>query len=242
MTMKQNLQFSKLYDCQIMTGFGMELTVMDATAEMVLTKKHAPILWLDPAGTTKTVLLPAEADMKNKFMSIKNNADADGENIILEEDSSTTQIAVINRGETLDLFCDGTTWRVYSRNPGVLGARRTVRVPLTAVTGTTAGGILAWANPEGASIIVDRFMIDITTGSTGAATGDFGVAANGTTSNDTLLDGVNMQTTGIQDNIENQGTNGVAAKKMTSSQYITGTASATLAGMVGNAYISYFLA
>lgn len=106
----------------------------------------------------------------------------------------------------------------------------------------TAGGVLAWANPTGGSILVQRVILDVTTKATGACTLDVGVAADGTTLNDTLLDGVDVGTAaGVFDNIENQGTNGVAAKKVTSSQYVTASkATGAAAGLVGYAYIHYF--
>lgn len=114
---------------------------------------------------------------------------------------------------------------------------------LTAVTGTTAGGILSLLNPEGATLIITRFIIYLTTEATGAATGDFGIAANGTTSSDTLLDGVDLgSAAGIFDNFDDQGTNGQSVLTWGASQYITGTASATLAGLVGTYYIEYIRA
>ena len=114
------------------------------------------------------------------------------------------------------------------------------KVALTAVTGTTAGGVVSLLNPEGADLIITRLIVVVTTKSTGAATCDFGVAANGTTSSDILLDGVDVGTAaGTFDNVENQGTNGKSAVKWSSTQYLTGTASASLAGLVGNAYIEY---
>lgn len=114
---------------------------------------------------------------------------------------------------------------------------------LTAVTGTTAGGIMSLANPEGATLIITRFIINLTTEATGSATGDFGVAANGTTSSDTLLDGVNLgAAAGIFDNVDDQGTNGQSVLTWGATQFITGTASATLAGLVGSYYIEYIRA
>lgn len=118
---------------------------------------------------------------------------------------------------------------------------KVVKVALAAVR--TAGGVLAWANPEGTSIIVTRLVIDITTpGASGSA--NFGVAANGTTSSDNLLDGVAVNTAGTFDNIENQGTNGRSAVKMTSTQYITGSedAASDVTGLAGYAYIEYYIA
>jgi len=110
---------------------------------------------------------------------------------------------------------------------------------LTAGASTSGGATLSLANPEGVDLIVDRLILDITTGSTGAATLDAGIAANGTTSNDTLIDGTNAQTVGTADNIKQGGTNGVSSKKWTSSQFLTITPSATTAGMVGRYYVSY---
>ena len=117
------------------------------------------------------------------------------------------------------------------------------KVALTAATDTTAGGVLSLANPEGVDLIVTRLVLDITTEATGAATVDGGIAANGTTSSDTLIDGADVGTAaGVFDNIENGGTNGKAAARWDSDEYLTITASATLAGLVGNAYIEYIRA
>lgn len=114
------------------------------------------------------------------------------------------------------------------------------KAALIAVTGTTAGGVLSLANPEGADIIVTRLVLDITTEATGAATVDAGIAANGSTSSDNLIDAGNVgAAVAVLDNVSDGGTNGKARQKWGSSQYLTITASATLAGMVGNAYIQY---
>lgn len=108
----------------------------------------------------------------------------------------------------------------------------------------TAGGVLSLANPEGVDLIVTRLILDVTTKSSAACTVDAGIAADGTTSNDTLIDGLDVGTAAIlADNIENQGSNGVAAKKWSSSQYLTiSKASGAAAGLVGNAYIEYIRA
>ena len=114
------------------------------------------------------------------------------------------------------------------------------RVPLTAVTGTTAGGAASIANPENATLIITRVIVYTTAPSTGAATLDIGVAANGTTSSDTLLDGISVATAAkVADNINDAGTNGKARQTWGASQFVTATASATLAGLVGYLYIEY---
>ena len=114
------------------------------------------------------------------------------------------------------------------------------KATLTAVEGTTPGGALSLANPEGVDLIITRLILDITTEATGAATVEAGIAANGTTSSDNLIDAGNVgAAVTVLDNIDNQGTNGQSVVKWGSSQYLTITASATLAGLVGNAYIEY---
>ena len=110
----------------------------------------------------------------------------------------------------------------------------------------SAGGILAWQNPETSAIVVVRFVIDRTTKSTGACTADFGTAANGTTSSDNLLDGVDVgAAAAVEDNVENKSTNGKALQRLDakggSTDYITGSkATGAAAGLVGNAYIYYY--
>jgi len=113
------------------------------------------------------------------------------------------------------------------------------KIALTAATGTTAGGVLKLQNPEAADLIITRLVLDITTASSGAATVDAGVDDDGANSNDTLIDGLSVATAGTYDNIENQGTNGKSAVKWLTGYYLVITASATTAGMVGNAYIEY---
>lgn len=128
---------------------------------------------------------------------------------------------------------------------GELVSDKVVRVAKVALAALdTAGGVLAWANPTGASIIVSKIILDVTTKSTGACTLDVGVAANGTTSNDTLLDGVDVGTAaGLFDNVTNKGIYGLPQVKVTSAQYITASkATGAAAGLVGNAYIHYVLA
>lgn len=103
-----------------------------------------------------------------------------------------------------------------------------------------AGGVLAWENPE-SGVIFAAVLFDITTEQSGQ-TADVGVAANGTTSADTLMDGISLATATQRSSFTNPGTNGSAFRKLTASQFITATASGTPSSLVGNAYIVYFTA
>jgi hypothetical protein len=242
MAFRNGLIDAELRNVNFMYGMGVNFTPLTATGTVTMGASWAPFQDIDPGGADRTVLLPPEAGVPMKMFVIRNNADAD-EALTIKDDGNATTFAVLEMGEAGWFYCNGTTWKLLARSfgtaTGSIGEEVTVKVALTAATVTTGGAVLSWANPVGSSIIISRFKIYISTGSTGAATLDIGIAADGTTSNDTLLDGYNAQTTGVADNIENQGTNGVSAKLMTSTQFITATASATVAGLVGSAYITY---
>ena len=113
---------------------------------------------------------------------------------------------------------------------------RTARVTMTASTG--AGAALSWQNPTGGRILVTSLVIDITTAS-GTATIDAGVAADGTTSSDTLIDGKSTAAAAVISSINDGGTNGKAAQALTSSQFVTGSITGTIGSFAGVAYISY---
>ena len=113
---------------------------------------------------------------------------------------------------------------------------RVASVAMTAATG--AGGALAWGNPTGGRIVVTSLVIDITTGS-GTATIDAGVAANGTTSSDLLIDGHSTATAVTINSANHNGTNGEMARALTSSQYVTGSITGTIGSFAGVAYITY---
>lgn len=142
------------------------------------------------------------------------------------------------------LVTDATSEEVASFG-GIFRGWKVAKVAIAGVAATTGGALFSWANPEGQTIIIDRFQIDITTKSTGAAAGDFGVAADGTTSSDILIDGYALGgTEKVVDTAltADLGTNGQVNQKMTSTQFITGTGAATTAGLVGSVYIHYHLA
>lgn len=114
---------------------------------------------------------------------------------------------------------------------------------LMAAITTTGGDALGLANPEGVALLITRFVLRITTEATGAANVDAGVAADGTTSADDLLDGQDVGSAAVVlDNIDDQGTNGQSVLEWGATEYVTVTPSATLAGLVGTYYIEYIRA
>jgi hypothetical protein len=112
---------------------------------------------------------------------------------------------------------------------------------LTAATTTAVGGVIKLLNPEGEDLIIPSggFGINVTTVSTGAATLDIGIDDGGDVSNDTLLDGVDVNAaTGVFDNGVDGGTNG-GAVLWPAGYYLVATASATTAGMVGTYWVRW---
>lgn len=114
-----------------------------------------------------------------------------------------------------------------------------VKVALAA--SDSAGGLFAWVNPEAGAIIVTRVILDVTTKTTGACTADVGTAADGTTSNDGLIDGLDINAaTGVFDNLGNAGSNGKTRQRVAAGAYVTGSkATGAAAGLVGSALIAY---
>lgn len=102
------------------------------------------------------------------------------------------------------------------------------------------GGILSEANPEGADLIITRFVLDVTTPATGAANFDVGVDADGATGDDGLLDGQDIgSAAAVFDNVDDQGTNGQSVLEWGSSEYLVASPSADPAGLEGYAYVEY---
>jgi hypothetical protein len=122
-----------------------------------------------------------------------------------------------------------------SRNPAYSAGAAIIEhsVALTAATTTAAGGVASIANPLGVALIILDVILNITTQSSGAAAVDAGVAANGSTTSDTLIDGLSVATAGVFSQRASGGTNGAAPRRWGASEYVTATASATTAGMVG---------
>ena len=126
----------------------------------------------------------------------------------------------------------------------ILGLRKIAKVALTA--GNTNDFAFAWQNPEAVKIIVERVIVHLTTaGGTGSSVLDVGTAANATTASDNIIDGLDLNTTGLFDNISDGGTNGKARGLVDenggTNDFVTGRILvANSAALVGNAYIVYF--
>lgn len=121
---------------------------------------------------------------------------------------------------------------------------KVAKVSMPGVTATTAGALLAWQNPENVAIIIDRIQLDITTKSSGASNGTFGMGATATTASANLIDTYALGgTEKVVDNMlaADAGTLGKPNQVVAVGAYVTGTGSGSTAGMVAVAYIHYHL-
>lgn len=82
------------------------------------------------------------------------------------------------------------------------------RISIPAVSGNPTV-VASLANPFGMDVIITKAVLDSTVVAGAACTLDIGIAADGTTSNDTIMDGLDVNAaTGLFDNVTNKGTNG----------------------------------
>lgn len=112
MPMRQNHVGGKFYEPMIEASLRLASLRKAVTADEPILTTYPPVLYLDPNGAARTVLLPAEADSKGLTFFIRNVADA-AEALTVEEDSSSTAIVVLAQNEGCMVHCDGTTWRAF---------------------------------------------------------------------------------------------------------------------------------
>lgn len=131
----------------------------------------------------------------------------------------------------------------FALNDFIPGQQIVVKKALTAAADNTAGAVFSLLNPLGIDCMVEKLVLKVDTAPTDTAAGvDFGLAANATTSNDTLIDGKVLAAAGYYSSGNSAGTNGGSDRKFVSNYYITGTSVVgshyDLAALVGSAVIT----
>lgn len=128
--------------------------------------------------------------------------------------------------------------------PGFGNDMKMAKVALTA--GNANAFAFAWQNPESTQIIIHKVIVNRTTAG-GSATSvlDIGPVENATSTANTIIDGLDLNTTGIADNIADKGTSGTTRSVLLdenggTTDYITGKILvANAASLVGYVYIYY---
>lgn len=88
---------------------------LSATKTLVVT--DLIVHWLDPNGSDRDVVLPAEASSTDVMFIILNDADGAGEDLVVKNDGAAT-IATLGPGMTGMFSCDGTDWK-WENDTGV---------------------------------------------------------------------------------------------------------------------------
>lgn len=91
---------------------------------------------------------------------------------------------------------------------------------ISQVAAVATGVFKSFANPAGRSILITKAMVEIVNAADAAATVDIGVAADETTVNDGLIDGLSVAATGLFNNVEDPGTNGELTQRWGASQFL----------------------
>lgn len=160
-------------------------------------------------------------------------------------DNATLDDTFANNGQivgTIVKYISATSGE-FALNDYAPGQQIVVKKALTAAADGTAGAVFALLNPLGIDCMVEKLVLKIDTAPTDTTAGvDFGIASNGTTSNDTLIDGKVLAAAGYFSSGNSAGTNGGSDRKLISNYYITGTSVVSshldLAAMVGSAVIT----
>ena len=123
-----------------------------------------------------------------------------------------------------------------------------LEIPLTGALLFAGGEIAAVANPEGVPLIIVDVKIYVDTPSTGAANIDVGLAANATTSDTDMINGLAINGA-ITNKIYNGSTIQATTKTevsapaaWTADKFVNCTGSASSAGFTGTLYIEYIRA
>ena len=103
-----------IFNAVFRTGLKMAFFTKKLSGQITVVVEHPPVLLLDPDGSPRDVLLPAEADSKGLLFYIFNTAGGQPEILSIKEDSDTIVILALDQNEVGLVHCDGTTWRGFS--------------------------------------------------------------------------------------------------------------------------------
>jgi len=142
-------------------------------------------------------------------------------------------------------FNDAGTGTVKKGNRGCIASGEEMIAEGALVPGNANAFAFAWQNPYPTAVLVTRVIIDVTTpGGTALSVLDVGIAADATTHSDNLVDGMDLNTAGLYDNLDNPGVNGKSKQKLAANgganDWVTGQILvANAAALAGKYYIYY---
>ncbi len=105
---------SSIFDTVFREQIKMASYTAELSAGLTVGLKFPPVLLLDPNGSDRIILLPAEADAKDLVFYVFNTANGAAEILQIKEDGGSNTILALDQNEFGFLYCDGTTWRGFS--------------------------------------------------------------------------------------------------------------------------------
>ena len=194
--MRQNIEGSTIGSTEFRGGNTKLSVTQTLGADFTVDADMPQSLFLDPDGTARAVILPAEGTSRGLEFEITNTGSAAV--LTIQEDSETTDIGVVGAGDTVKVKCDGTTW--YAT--GGLDAS-----PVVATTATTL--TVSRAAHDGKVIVVNSaapiaVTIPAATGSGAKYAFKIGVAATATghtLTTTSVIEGVALGLTTSSDNV-----------------------------------------
>lgn len=87
-----------------------DVNVETLSGNKTMTSDEADVHFLDPGGSARDVLLPAEQEMAGRVLFLINTADM-AEALTVKDDASGTTVASIAQNEQATIICSGTAWR-----------------------------------------------------------------------------------------------------------------------------------
>ena len=149
------------------------------------------------------------------------------DNVSLEVDSSTGQLQLKDAGSSMS---SGVQRAQVSKFAGAW-------LQGSLVASDAAGGIISLQNSFGTNLIVTRMVIYLTATNGEAMTIDVGIGSGASTSYNTLIDGLNVNSeTGAFDNIKDKGDDGEEIHLWTSAHYITASMKTGAAAAIAGKY------
>lgn len=139
--MRSNMESGDLRKVRMVQGKFLPLK-QTLSGTFTIDEDMPTLMFLDPDGSGRTILLPAEASSKGLQYIIVNTETVSGD-LTVKEDAGSTTIGVVGIGDIGHFFCDGTTWygwTVDTASIATLAISGTLTVPNTGLKLTDTGG------------------------------------------------------------------------------------------------------
>lgn len=98
-----------LFNAIIGQGARFDIVIRTLGGAMTMDGDEPPVLFLDPGGAARQVVLPAAA--RGKFFIFVNKADA-AEDLTIRNPANDTTLGTVSQNEGGIAICDGVTWSI----------------------------------------------------------------------------------------------------------------------------------